>query len=329
MDNGTKLPRRALAAATLTATSLFAAGRARAETWPDRPVRLMVGFPPGGSTDIVARLVGLGLSAAWGQPVVIENRGGANATIATDAVARAAPDGYTLLFAANNLVMNPPLFARLPYDIERDLAPIHCVGLSPNVLTCGSMQPWRSLAELVAAAKAQPGRIGYSSSGMGSNGHYALVLLGRAAGIDLAHYPYRGAAPATQDTIAGTVPLTMNPIASLIGAIRADQLRPLAVTGARRAAELPDTPTFAEAGFDLPDTGTWYGVLAPSATPPALVGRLSDDIGRLLRQPEFVTRLTTQGAAPFGLDAAAFKARIHADLAQWRQVAEAAGIRPE
>lgn len=329
MDSSRMRPRRTVIGVTVAALAATGTRPARAQGWPHRPVRLLVGFPPGGSTDIVARLVAQGLAAAWGQSVVVENRAGANATIATEAVARAAPDGYTLLLAANNLVTNPPLFVQLPYDPERDLAAVHSVAVSPNVLACGSMQPWRDLTELVADAKLRPGQIGFSTSGIGSNGHFGGALLNQAAGIDLPHVPYRGAAPATQDTMAGTVALTCNTLGSLIGPIRAGQLRALAVAGPTRLTDLPDTQTFAEAGFDVPDTGVWYGVLAPAGTPPQVIRRLDDDIAGLLRQPEFRDRLSSQGASAFSLGAEDFASRIRDDLARWRQVARAAGIRPE
>ncbi|HEY4250974.1 MAG TPA: tripartite tricarboxylate transporter substrate binding protein [Roseomonas sp.] len=331
MNDRILLPRRALAAATLAAAAALPARRARAQAqaWPQRPVRLLVGFPPGGSTDVVARLVAQGLAAAWGQSVVVDNRSGANATIANEAVARAAPDGYTLLLSANNLVTNPPLFRQLPYDPERDLTAIHTVAVSPNVAACGSAQPWRTLAELVAAAKARPGQIGYSTSGIGSNGHYGGALLNLAAGIDLPHIPYRGAAPATQDTISGAVPLTINTLGSLIGPIRGGQLRALAVAGPARTPDLPDTPTFAEAGYDVADTGVWYGVMGPAGLPPDLLRRIEGDVAALLRQDEMREKLLSQGAPPLSLGAAAFAARIHEELPRWRAVAQAAGIRPE
>ncbi|HEY4250975.1 MAG TPA: tripartite tricarboxylate transporter substrate binding protein [Roseomonas sp.] len=325
------LPRRALAAATLAAATILTTrrGAAQAPAWPQRPVRLICGFPPGGTTDIVARLTAQGLSAAWGQSVVVDNRSGAGGTIATDAVVRAAPDGYTLFFATNSLVTNPPMFRQLPYDAQRDLVAIGGIAISPNVLACGASQPWQSLRDLVAAAKAAPGRIGYSTSGIGSNGHYCGALLNRAAGIELSHVPYRGAAPATQDAIAGNVPLTINTLGTVIGAIRGGQLRALAVAGPARTPDLADTPTFGEVGYDLPDTSVWYGVMGPAGMPPALVHRMEGDLAGLLRQAELRAKLQEQGAPPFALDAAAFAARIREELPRWREVARAAGIQPE
>ncbi|MDO9708387.1 Bug family tripartite tricarboxylate transporter substrate binding protein [Paracraurococcus lichenis] len=314
--------------ALLAAPALLMAGRALA-AWPDHPVRLFVGFPPGGPTDFIARAVAPGLQAAWGQPVVIENRGGANATIATEAVARAAPDGHTLLLAANNHVMNPPLYAKLPYDPVVDFAPVHAIAVSPNVLWCGTQQPWRSLAELIAEAKARPGAIGVATTGIGGNGHYGMELLQRALGIQLTHVPYRGTAPAMQDVVAGLVPLTAGTLVGTIGPYRNGQLRPLAVLSPQRAPELPDVPTTAELGWPLVDTGVWYGLLAPAATPPALVQRMAADMAALLATREVEARLASQASIVLPLGPEEFAARIRDDLRAWAEVARAAGMKAE
>jgi tripartite-type tricarboxylate transporter receptor subunit TctC len=315
--------------ALLAAPVLLAAPALAQGNWPDRPVRLVVGFPPGGPTDFIARLVAPGLAAAWGQQVVVENRGGANATIATEAVARSAPDGYVLLLAANNHVMNPPLYAQLGYDPERDFAAVHSIAVSPNVIWCGTAQPWRTLADLIAAAKAQPGRLSYATTGIGGNGHYGGDLLKRAAGIDITHVPYRGTAPAMQDVVAGLVPITVGTLVGTIGPYRNGQIRPLAVAAPHRAPDLPEVPTMAELGYPVADTGVWYGLLAPAATPAALVRRMAGDMAALLRQPEMMQRLAGQASEVLALGPEEFAARIRADLRLWREVAAAAGIRPE
>jgi len=314
--------------ALLPAPALLLARPARA-AWPERPVRLFVGFPPGGPTDFIARVVAPGLSAAWGQPVAIENRGGANATIATEAVARAAPDGQTLLLAANNHVMNPPLYAKLPYDPIGDFAPVHGIAQSPNVVWCGTQQPWRSLAEVASAARAQPGVLGYATTGIGGNGHYGGELLQRALGIQLTHVPYKGTAPAMQDVVAGLVPLTVGTLVGTIGGFRNGQIRPLAVLSAQRTPDLPEVPTMAELGHPMVDTGVWSGLLAPAGTPPQLVRRMADDMAALLRTREVQERLSSQASTVLALGPEEFATRIRADLRAWAEVARAAGMKAE
>lgn len=312
------LRRRALLAA-LPAAAAPSVARAQQRQWPDRPVRLFVGFPPGGPTDLVARLVAPPLAAAWGQPVVIENRAGANATLAADTVAKSPPDGHTLMFTANNIVMNPALYPRLPYDPGRDFAPVAMVASSPNVLWAGPNQPFRTVADLVAAARARPGELAYASTGNGGNGHFGGETLKRALGIDLTHVPYRGTAPALQDVLAGRVPLFMQTLVGAVGAYRAGQIRPLVAFGPRRVPELPDIPTLAELGHDVPDSGVWYGVLAPAGTPAPIV----------TRDPSFRERLATQATVPDYLGPGAFAARIREELPRWAEVARAAGMRAD
>lgn len=301
-------------------------GPARAQpAWPDRPVRILVGFPPGGPTDFVARLIAPGLSAAWGQQVIIENRGGANGTLATDAVAKSAPDGHTLLFSGNNIVMNTGLY-RLPYDMTRDFAPIGMVAFSSNVLWMGPNQPFRDLNHLIAAARARPGEITYASTGNGGNGHFGGETLKRALGIDLTHVPYRGTAPALQDVLAGRVPLFMQTIVGAIGPYRNGQVKPLVAFGRNRVAEIPETPTLAELGHDVPDSGTWYGVLAAAGTPAALVARMARDLEAVTRDAAFRERLATQATVPDWLGPEDFATRIRQEVPAWAAVARAANM---
>lgn len=296
--------------------------------WPERPVRIVVGFPPGGPTDFVARLIAPGLAAAWKQQVIIDNRGGANGTIGTDYVAKAAPDGMTLLFSGNNIVMNTGLY-RLPYDMVRDFAPIGMIAFSPNVLWVGPNEPYRNLADLVAAARAKPGELGYATTGNGGNGHFGGETLKRALGIDITHVPYRGTAPALQDVLAGRVPLFMQTIVGGIAPYRNGQVRPLVAFGRERVPEIPDTPTLAELGFDVPDSGTWYGVLAPAATPPALVERMARDLQAVTSTAEFREKLATQATRPEWLGPAAFAARIREEVPAWAEVARIANIKAD
>jgi len=316
------LRRRAVFAAALAMPALAQSA------WPERPVRILVGFPPGGPTDYVARLVAPVLANAWGQQVIIENRGGANGTLATDAVAKSAPDGHTLLFSGNNIVMNTGLY-RLPYDMVRDFAPVGMIAFSPNVLWTGPNQPIRTLEALVAAARARPGELAYASTGNGGNGHFGGETLKQALGIDLSHIPYRGTAPALTDVLAGRVALFMQTIVGAIGPYQNGQLRPLVAFGQRRVREIPDVPTLAELGHDVPDSGTWYGLLAAAGTPARLVARMAADLEAVTRDGEFQARLATQATVPDWLGPEDFATRIRAEVPAWAAVARAANMRAE
>ena len=291
-------------------------------------MRILVGFPPGGPTDYVARLIAPMLANAWGQQVIIENRGGANGTLATDAVAKSAPDGHTLLFSGNNIVMNTGLY-RLPYDMVRDFAPVGMIAFSPNVLWTGPNQPIRTLEALVAAARARPGELAYASTGNGGNGHFGGETLKQALGIDLSHIPYRGTAPALTDVLAGRVALFMQTIVGAIGPYQNGQLRPLVAFGRRRVREIPDVPTLAELGHDVPDSGTWYGLLAAAGTPARLVARMAADLEAVTRDGEFQARLATQATVPDWLGPEDFATRIRAEVPAWAAVARAANMRAE
>ncbi|WP_424813696.1 Bug family tripartite tricarboxylate transporter substrate binding protein [Roseococcus sp. YIM B11640] len=310
----------------MTLPSLLAAP---ALAQPTRPIRMLMGFPPGGPTDFVGRLTANGLQDQIGQTIVFENRPGANSVLAAEAVARAAADGHTLLFASNSLAMNASAYARLPYDPTTSFAPIAMVATSPNVLWCGTSQPWHSLDQLVAAAKAQPGTLGYASTGNGGNGHFGGETLRQALGIDISHIPYRGTAPALLDVIAGRVPLMMQTMVGAIGPYRENQLRPLVVFGPNRAPELPDVPTLKELGHEVPDSGVWFGVLAPAGTPPPFVMRVSHALQAMLEKPESRAQLASQASVPAYLGPDDFAARIRTDVTNWADVARRAGIRPE
>jgi tripartite-type tricarboxylate transporter receptor subunit TctC len=316
------LRRRAVFAAALASPALAQSA------WPERPVRILVGFPPGGPTDYVARLVAPMLANAWGQQVIIENRGGANGTLATDAVAKSAPDGHTLLFSGNNIVMNTGLY-RLPYDMVRDFAPVGMIAFSPNVLWTGPNQPIRTLEALVAAARARPGELAYASTGNGGNGHFGGETLKQALGIDITHIPYRGTAPALTDVLAGRVALFMQTIVGAIGPYQNGQLRPLVAFGRRRVREIPDVPTLAELGHDVPDSGTWYGLLAAAGTAARLVARMAADLEAVTRDGEFQARLATQATVPDWLGPENFATRIRAEVPAWAAVARAANMRAE
>ncbi|MEN0076661.1 MAG: tripartite tricarboxylate transporter substrate binding protein [Paracraurococcus sp.] len=321
---------RATRRALLALPGLLAATAGQAEAaWPDRPVRLLIGYPPGGPTDFIGRIAATGLQSAWGQTVVVENRAGASSSVAAEVVARAAPDGLTLFFASNAVVLNAVLHPNLPYALPESFAPIGTFCTAPNLFWCAANQPWRDLAAVAAAARAAPGSLAYGTTGIGGTGHFGGETLCRALGISLTHVPYRGTAPLMQDVLGGRVPLLGHGIAGAMGPYQAGQIRPLAVLGPKRAPELPEVPTMAELGHPVPDSGLWFGVAAPAGTPPALVERMARDLEAFTGTEEVRRKLATQGAIPDFTGPQALTARIRAELATWQEIARSAGIRPE
>ena len=316
--------------ATLALLGLLAAtvGRAQAP-WPDRPVRLLVGYPPGGPTDFIGRLAAAGLQAAWGQTVVVENRPGASSSVAAEAVSRAAPDGLTLLLAVNALVLNAAIHPNPPYALPDSFAPVGTFCTAPNLFWCAANQPWRDLQAVAAAARAAPGALAYGTTGVGGTGHFGGETVCRALGISLAHVPYRGTAPLMQDVAGGRVPLLSHGITGLVGPLQSGLIRPLAVLGPKRAPELPEVPTMAELGRPVPDSSLWFGIMAPAGTPPALVARMARDLEAFAGTADARAKLATQGAVPDSMGPEPFATRIREELATWREVARSAGIKPE
>ena len=306
-----------------------AASNARAQAnWPDRPVRLIIGYPAGGPTDFGGRLLQDHLQQLWGQPLVIENRAGASGIIATEMVAKSPPDGYTLFLCASTHTSNPALHARLPYDSLADFTPIVLLYTSPTVLFTGPDQPFRTVADVVAAAKKPPG-LTHASSGVGTSGHFAMEMFRRKAGIELTNVAYRGAAPALQDVIGGRVPITFSTLAGAIGLVRDGKLRPLAVSSVNRTEVLPGVPTLAEAGLEIPDTSPWYGFVGPGRMPEPIVRRIAADVQGLLRRSDIAKRIVDQGGFVQGEGPEAFAARMKREIAENVEVARAAGIRIE
>ncbi|MBX6373842.1 MAG: tripartite tricarboxylate transporter substrate binding protein [Acetobacteraceae bacterium] len=312
-------------AAIAVPLALLVSQTAKGAEFPTRPVRIVVPFPPGGPTDTLVRLAAPRLEQTWGQPVVVENRGGAGGNIGTAAVARAAADGYTVLLVASSHAINPGIFRALPYDPVRDFAPVALLASSPFVLVVHPSVPARSLAELIALARARPGQLNYASASNGSGNHLAMEMLKAAAGIDIVHVPYAGAAPATTDLLAGQVPIMFNNMVSAMPHIQAGRLRALAVSGPRRAAALPDVPAVAETipGFDA---STWYGILAPAGTPATVVAELSARFRAAFDGPEAVARLAAMGLDPTPLAPDAFGRFIEAEMAKWGRAARAANV---
>jgi tripartite-type tricarboxylate transporter receptor subunit TctC len=302
---------------------------AQAQQYPTKPVRLVVPAAPGGGTDITARIIAPKLSEQLGQQVVVENRAGAGTMIGSEAVARAAPDGYTLLMGISTLAINPAMYKKVPYDALKDFAPISQVVSLPNVLVTHPSLPVKSVKELVAFARARPGQLNYASAGVGTNPHLSMELFLAMTGLKMTHVPYKGAGPGLVDTVAGHVSVMTPSIISGLPHVRGGRLRALGVTSAKRAGGVPDIPTIAEAGVPGYDAVQWFGVLAPTATPPAIVVRLHGEIVRVLQAADVKGRLSGDGADPVGSSPEEFAAFLSAETAKWAKVVKDAGIQPE
>ena len=300
---------------------------ALAQTYPDRPIRLVIGFPPGGAADILGRIAAQRLSDALGQQVVVDNRSGAGGSIAAEIAAKSAPDGYTLHFTSLPHVINPHLYKKVNYDAVRDFAPVAQFVSVSLVLVVHPDLPAKSVKELVALAKAKPGYINYASAGSGSSGHLAMELFKTMAGINLTHIPYKGTGPLLNDVLAGQVPVTIASTVGLVPQIKAGKLRGLGVTSARRSAAVPDLPTIAEAGVPRYDVTQWFGLLAPAATPAAIVSRLNSEVNRMLATAEVKEMLAARGADPIAGTPAEFAVLIKSEYAKWAKVVKDSGAR--
>jgi len=302
---------------------------AAAQPYPNRPIRIVAPFPAGGGLDLVSRALGQRLSATLGQSIIIDNRAGADGMIGTEQVARATPDGYTLLISSTGpMVINPALNLKMPYDTLRDFAPITLVVVQPLCLVVHPSLPVKSVKELVALAKARPGQLNYGSGGIGNGAHLAGELFKTATGTDIVHIPYKGAAPAVVDLLAGQVHMMLNSIPVLLPHIRAAKLRALAVGNRSRMAILPEVPTMHEAGVAKFDANSWYGFFAPAGTPKEIVSRLNAESAKILRGQEMRDFLSPQGAEPIGNSPEEFSAHIKAELAKWAQAVKAADVKP-
>jgi tripartite-type tricarboxylate transporter receptor subunit TctC len=323
-----KMTLRTAARLAVLLTLLTSAFGAAAQGYPNKPVRMVVGFPPGGGTDVVARVIGQKLSEWWGQAVAVENRPGATGTIGADAVARSTPDGYTLLMGhVNSHAIAPNLFKKLPYDPIRDFAAVAYVGYVPNVLAVHPSVPAKSMRELIALAKAKPGSLHFASSGNGSTQHLAGEMFKQLAGIDMVHVPYKGSGDAIKDLLAGVVELNFDTMPPVVEHIRNGRLRGLAISTPGRLAQLPDVPTFVEEGMTGFDVTNWYGVMAPAGTPRELVARLNADINKAMRVPEVRARLERVGTQLKEQSADEFNAFMKAELVKYAKLVKAADIK--
>lgn len=315
--------------AALVALTLSASAYAQSGPYPTRPIRIVVPQSAGASTDLTARLMGQKLSVALGQPVVIDNRPGAGSIIGTDLVAKAAPDGYTLLVVASSITLNPTLHKDLPFDPLRDLAPITQLSAFPNMLVVHPSLPVKNVKELIALARAKPGTINYGSSGSATGTHLSAELFKYMTGIDLVHVPYKGGGPAVQALLGGQVQLNFATIVTVLPHVRAGKLRAIAVTTARRSPSAPDVPTIAESGVPGYDHGPWNGFLAPARTPRPIILRLNEEVVRILQAPETKTVFASEGAEPVGNKPDEFGAIIKSETAKWAKVIRAAGIKAD
>ena len=316
-----------LAALCAATAPLPAASQTPAQKYPDKPIRFIVPFPPGGGNDILARLLAPKMSESLGQPVVIDNRPGAGGNIGTDLAAKAAPDGYTIVIASNQVTMNPALYAKLPFDIEKDFAPIALAASVPMVLAVNPSVPANTVRELIALAKADPGKFNYSTPGNGTPQHIAFEVFNHTAGIKIAHVPYKGTGPAIADVIGGQVQATFGTLASLEQHVKAGKLRALAVATPKRSQTMASVPTMVEAGVPGYDVSLWYSILAPAGTPAPIVARLSTEIARALAAPEVRERLITQGFEITYLNAEQMNDLMKRDIARWSKALKDVGIK--
>jgi tripartite-type tricarboxylate transporter receptor subunit TctC len=293
------------------------------DNYPTRPVTIVVPFPPGGGTDVGARLVAQKLSLKWGQPVIVENRGGAAGRLGADVVAKAKPDGYTLLVGnVGTQSVNPALYKKMPYDADKAFAPIGMIAELPLVMLVTPALPWQNIKDVVEAAKKEPGKITFASSGAGGAPHLAGEIFQQASGTKMLHIAYKGGGPAALDLMAGHVNIYFGTVLESVGHVKAGKLKGLGVTSANRSPALPELPTIAESGYDGFDTGSWIGLLAPAGTPVAIINKVSADLREVLTLPDTKNTLITQGATPWPMTPEQFAARIKSDRQRYGKIIE-------
>ena len=313
-----------------TLLALFSALEANAQSYPNRAVRMIVPLAPGGSVDTLARLLAQKMTESMGQQVVVDNRGGASGNIGTELAVRAPADGYTILTVSMTLVVNPFLFAKLPFDVVKDLAPISLIGAAPFVLVAHPSVPARSVGELIALAKKRPGTLNYASAGKGTNSHLSMELLRNLTRINIVHVPYRGGPPGQVATLAGETDMVFTSIDAAVPQVRAGRFRAMGISSIRRAAVLPELPTIAEAGVPGYEFTTWYGALAPAGTPIYVINVLNDHIVKAVRAPDFTQRFANEGAEVIASAPAQLAAHIKVELARWDKVVkESEGLRAD
>ena len=302
---------------------------ATAQTYPSKPVRIMVPQSAGGSTDLVARPIAKGLGDAMGQNFIVENRPGAGSIIGSDAVAKAAPDGYTLLMVAASFSINPSVYVKLPFDPVRDFAPVTQISAFPNILVVQSSSPFKTVQEFLAHVRDNPGKLNYASSGVGTGTHLSMEMMKYMANLYMVHIPYKGGAPAVNGLLGGQVQVNLATISTALPHVKTGALRALAVSTGQRWPSTPDLPTLAEAGLKGYDYSSWVGLFAPAKTPPAIVNRLWTETAKAARSDEMKKIFAQEAAEPIGNSPEQFAAIVAREIATWKKVVEAAGIKPE
>jgi tripartite-type tricarboxylate transporter receptor subunit TctC len=313
--------------AFLAAVLCVFSASAAAQVWPSKPIRYVVPFPPAGATDILARIIADKISGPLGQPMVVENRPGAAGNVGTELVAKSAPDGYTVLQLTVAQSISATLYGKLPYDLEKDLAPAAMIALVPNVMVVNPSVPARSVAEFIDLAKANPGKINFASSGSGTSIHMSAEMFKMLTGVNIVHIPYKGSGPALADLLGGQVDVMFDNLTSSIGYIRGGRLRALAITSAMRYPELPDLPTMQEAGVQGYEATAWFGILVPYGTPRDVTMRINGEVNKALGQPDVVEKLKQQGALARPWTPEQFGAFIHDEIVKWAKVVKASGAK--
>ncbi|MDB5810534.1 MAG: LacI family transcriptional regulator [Betaproteobacteria bacterium] len=302
-------------------------GHAQPAAYPNKPIRIVVAYTPAGATDILARTVGQKLTETWGQPVIIDNRPGANGNIGSEYAAKATPDGYTLLMVtAGTHGINPSLYRKLGFDAAKDFAAVSLVAMVPNIFVVNNAVPAKDLKEFIAYVKANPGKFNYGSPGNGSTAHLSMELFKSMTGLQMQHIPYKGSAGVLADVIGGQIITTMDNMPPYVPQVKAGKIRALAVSPTRRSPALPEVPTVAEAGVPGYDSGAWFGLVAPANTPKDIVNKLSRETARILKQPDVSARLSDLGAEPVGGTPEQFAAHIKTEIAKWAKVIKEANV---
>ena len=317
---------KAACAALLLAGGMHCAAAAD-PAYPEKPVRMVVVYPPGGGIDILARAIGQKLADVWGAPMIVDNRPGAGTTIGAAIVAQSPADGYTLLMTDVSFAITPTLYAQLPYDAVKDFTPVSLLNLVTDIMVVHPSVPANSVREFVAYAKANPGKVLYASAGNGTLNHLAPEMFKAMSGIELVHVPYKGAVAALTDVISGREQLYVGALVSTVPHIKAGRLRALAVTGRKRSGAFPDLPTVAESGLPEYDVNAWYGLLAPAGTPRAIVDKLNREVRRVLQTPDILQRLAADGSEPVGSSPEEFRKFIGEEIAKWGKAVKAAGAK--